>query len=542
MNLNDAESLSRTALVLLPEIIVALSAVAMMTAGAFVTKAARGLWSGLSALAIVAAIVALFAIRGVEPDPYRSVALNDALSFYGRLAFLLTGLILLGLAHGQVVAERAAEFFGGLLLVTAGAMLVTTANEILFLFVGLELVSIPTYLLLYLPRRAPATQEAATKYFYLSVFSSALLLFGLAYLYGLTGVSNLKALAYLMRSGGSVLNFANVAFGLVAVVFITAGLGFRVAAVPFHFYAPDVYQGAPTIVAALLAWVPKGIGFVAMLRALSAVVSVGSDLLSDRAILLAWVIALATMVLGNTVALVQDNLKRLLAYSSIAHAGYLMVGVAASFAHVPEPNAPGPNTGGEGILFYLVSYALMTLGAFGVILFVNRGDERVETIDDMSGLGQTRPLVAFAMVLLLFSLAGVPPFAGFWGKFFIFAAAWNVDPGSLVHVYPSLKLLAVLGVINAAVGAYYYLRIVVTMYYGAPKAAPATAREPGGWPTGLAVGACAALSLVVGLFPGPVLRASRSAAVAALAQPDPAPDRPVEAEDELDVQAVMLDD
>ena len=294
---------------------------------------------------------------------------------------------------------------------------------------------------------------------------------------------------------------------------------------PFHFYAPDVYQGAPTIVAALLAWVPKGIGFVAMLRALSAVVSVGSDLLSDRAILLAWVIALATMVLGNTVALVQENLKRLLAYSSIAHAGYLMVGVAASFAHVAEPNAPGPNTGGEGILFYLVSYALMTLGAFGVILFLNRGDERVETIDDLSGLGQTP-----AAPRLRDGPPAVQP-----GR----RPAVRRVLGQVLHLRRGLErrpgdARPRLPVAQAAGGPRRHQRGGRRLLLPAdrrhdvlrrPEAGrrASTAREPGGWPTGLAVGACAVLSLVVGLFPGPVLRASRSAAVAALAQPDPRP-------------------
>ena len=222
---------------------------------------------------------------------------------------MVAGKFLLGLAHDQVGEERAAEFFGSLLLINAGAMLVASSNELVFLFVGLELVSIPTYLLLYLPRRTPATQEAVTKYFYLSVFSSALLLFGLAYLYGLTGVGNLKAAGYLLHSfdpaGASP---APLAFGVIAVLFVMAGLGFRVAAVPFHFYAPDVYQGAPTVIAAMLAWIPKGVGFVAMLRVLTTVVG-GAGALAEKAVILTWVLAVATMVLGNTMALIQNDLK-----------------------------------------------------------------------------------------------------------------------------------------------------------------------------------------------------------------------------------------
>jgi NADH-quinone oxidoreductase subunit N len=518
MTPDQSETLSRTVLVLLPEIVLALSAAAIMVAGPFFRQG-RSLWAGLSGLAILGSLIALFAISGADTDAfaYGAVALNDPLSFYARFAFLVTGLVLLGLAHNQVGDDRSAEFFGALLFVIAGSMIVSTANELIFLFVGLELVSIPTYLLLYLPKRDRQTQEAVTKYFFLSVFSSALLLFGFAYLYGLTGVSNLKALAFLMNQGEGVMSSGNVAFGLIAVVFITAGLGFRVAAVPFHFYAPDVYQGAPTVVTALLAWIPKGIGFVAMIRALTAIVSVGDPILSERAILLAWVIAALTLVLGNTVALVQTDLKRLFAYSSIAHAGYLMIGVAAAFSRVENPAEVGAYTGTEGILFYLAAYALMTLGAFGVILYLDSVGERAETIDDLSGLSRTRPLLCLAMTLCLFSLAGVPPLAGFWGKFTIFAAAWTAEP---IEGIPSLRLLAVIGVINAAIGAYYYLRIVAAMYYGTPAERTSAGQVRAPWPTTLAVGFCAILSLLFGLIPGPIQSASRASAVAAINLPE----------------------
>ncbi|WP_169980358.1 NADH-quinone oxidoreductase subunit N [Tautonia rosea] len=520
MTPDQSETLSRTLLILLPEIVLSISAATIMVAGPFV-RWGRSLWAGLSGAAIVASLVTLLAIARFDTTDfvYGAVALNDALSLYSRLAFLLTGLILLALGSNQIGDDRAPEFFGAILFIIAGSMLVSAANELVFLFVGLELISIPTYLLLYLPRRDRQAQEAATKYFFLSVFSTGLLLFGFAYLYGLTGVTNLKALAFLMHEGDGIITSGNVTFGLIAVVFITAGLGFRVAAVPFHFYAPDVYQGAPTIITALLAWIPKGIGFVAMLRVLTSVVSVGDPMLAERAVFLAWIIAATTLVLGNTVALVQTNLKRLFAYSSIAHAGYLMIGIAAAFATVEDPSNLGANSGAEGILFYLAAYALMTLGAFGVILLLEAAGERAETIDDLSGLSRTRPLLALAMALCLFSLAGVPPLAGFWGKFFIFVSAWNTEP---IQGIPSLRLLALIGVINAAVGAYYYLRIVAAMYYGSPAETPSsTERSRPTWPNLAAVGACAVLSLVLGCIPWPLQTASRQAAVSAIYQPSP---------------------
>ncbi|MEO6812157.1 MAG: NADH-quinone oxidoreductase subunit N, partial [Isosphaeraceae bacterium] len=473
----------------------------------------RRTWSIASALTMLGALTILLAQRSLLTDAYSAVALNDPLSFYARLVLLLAGLILLGLAHDQVDDARAAEFFGALLMIHAGSMLIAASNELVFLFVGLELVSIPTYLILYLPRRNVTTLEAATTYFYLSIFSSALFLYGMAYLYGLTGVSNLKALSYLIHES-HIRYIPQAQFGLIAAVFLMAGLGFRVAAVPFHFYAPDVYQGSPTVVAALMSWVPKAIGFVAILRCLTAVLG-GDNPVAQHAITLCWVIAVVSMVLGNTVALIQEDLKRLLAYSSISHAGYLMIGVTVAFAN--GPNITAAYLGGQGILFYLTAYSLMTLGAFGVIIALDTPERPVRTVSDLAGLGRTNPLMAFAMALCLFSLAGVPPMAGFFGKFTIFASALTASTGENGSMF---LLLALIGVITAAIGAYYYLRIVVKMYLW-PADGPAPICRAA-WPTLTAVGVCAVFSLVFGLYPSPIDVAAREATIASVAQPDPA--------------------
>ena len=505
-------TVQETIRILIPEILLLAAAVAMMTASPFV-RWPRRTWATIAAGALVAALLALLALSGQHTDMYASAALNDSLAFYGRLVVLLSGLVLLALAHEEPSDDRAGEFFGALLMINAGAMLVTTANELVFLFVGLELVSIPTYLLLYLTRRTAATQETAIKYFYLSIFSSALLLYGLAFLYGVTGVSNLKAIGALCSILPST---PHPQLGLIAVLFVMAGLSFRVAAVPFHFYAPDVYQGSPTVIAALLSWVPKGVGFVAMVRALTAVFSVKGpdDLLVQKAIWISWVVAAATMTLGNTMALLQNDLKRLLAYSSIAHAGYLMIGVTVAFA-----NGPGSGSlyyGSESIFFYLFVYALMTLGAFGVIIGLRTADRAVETVDDLAGLGTTQPLPALALAICLLSLSGIPPLAGFWGKLEIFMGAFAASPE---ESFGPLFFLAVIGVLNAAVGAYYYLRIVVTMYL---RPARQKVFTTGGWPVYVAVGTCASLSLILGFFPASIARASRTAAEAAIKTEIPA--------------------
>ncbi len=514
--LSSYASARQTLLILAPELLLLATATVMMTLGAFV-RLPRRTWSIASAVALGVALVVLLLVRGEAYDPYAGVAVNDALSFYARLVFLLTGLILLAMAHDQVDEARAPEFFGALLMVNAGAMLVSTANELVFLFVGLELVSIPTYLLLYLSRRSANTQEAATKYFFLSIFSSGLLLFGLAYLYGTTGISNLKALAYLAGREPGLVAVPNLQLGLIAVVFIMAGLGFRVAAVPFHFYAPDVYQGSPAVLAALLAWVPKGLGFVAILRTLGVLVaSVGADsVLSQRAALLAAILAAVTMTLGNTVALGQNNLKRLLAYSSIAHAGYLLIGVAVAFRNGSEG---GVTLGAEGVLYYLVAYSVMTLGAFAVIIALNSGDRPVETVEDMAGLAATHRPLALEMAVCLFSLAGIPPLAGFVGKFELFASAWGASRGDDAALYQGLALI---GAINSAIGAYYYLRIVVVMFLKPATGRPHSLRMD--WPTGAAITACTLLTILIGVWATPFQRASSEAAVAATEIPEPLP-------------------
>jgi NADH-quinone oxidoreductase subunit N len=502
----------QTFVVLLPEILLVLTATAMMTAGAFV-RLPRRVWCATSAAALGVALLALLGVAHQSTDPYASTVLNDSFSLFGRAVFVLTGLIVLALAHDQVDDARSAEFFGSLLFINAGAMVVASANELVLLFVGLELVSIPTYLLLYLPRRTTTTQEAATKYFFLSILSSGLALFGFAYLYGLTGVSNLKALSFL---AAHVADVPQPQLALIAVVFAIAGLGFRVAAVPFHFYAPDVYQGSPTVLAALLAWVPKGVGFLAMLRAVTSVVAAAGPggAIGHQSVLLAWIIAVVTMTLGNTVALAQENLKRLLAYSSIAHAGYLMLGIAVAFQDNVESSRW--YLGAEGILFYLTAYALMTLGAFGVIILLSTPERPVETVEDLAGLGQTHPATALALAVCLFSLAGIPPLAGFMGKFELFAAAFLASTGPDGDLF---WWLAVIGVLNSAIGAYYYLKIVVGMYLRTPTGEAVQPRFT--WPKTLAVTTCAGLSLVFGLYPRPIISATHSAAEAVVSRPEP---------------------
>ncbi len=505
----------QTLLILTPELLLLAIATAMMTAGAFV-KLPRRVWASIATGSVALAFVLLILLRGESTPMYSAVALNDTFSLVVRGFLLFTGLILLGLAHNQVDESRAAEFFGSLLVIQAGAMIVASANELVFMFVGLELVSIPTYLLFYLCRRTSTTTESATKYFFLSIFSSGLLLFGMAYLYGLMGITNLKALGFLLHH---VSTGPSLYVGLIGVVFVLAGLGFRVAAVPFHFYAPDVYQGSATILTSLLAWVPKAVGFVAMIRLLTATLSpVNSDNpLIAKAILVCWVMAAISMTLGNLVALLQDNLKRMFAYSGIAHAGYLMIGITVAFANRPGTGRVALGT--EAVLFYLCAYALMTLGALGVLIALSTPDRSIETIDDVAGLGKSHPLLSASMAICLFSLAGIPPLAGFFGKLLLFSSAFSAMTDDEAWKF---QILVVIAVLNSAAGAYYYLRIIVAMYFH-PAVTPLTTKVA--WPAAISVGTCAVLSLVFGFVPGPVSSASRASAESAMLHPVPSADQ-----------------
>jgi NADH-quinone oxidoreductase subunit N len=501
----------QTAIVLAPEIWLLACAIMMMAGSAF-TRQARSYWFTCSQIANFLAIVLLLVGARARTDLYAAVALNDDLSFYARLVILCSGAIVLALAHREPDDERAGEFFGALLMMNAGAMMVAAANEMVFLFVGLELVSIPTYLILYLSRRDAQTQEAATKYFYLSIFASGLFLYGLTFLYGATGVSNLKALGAIVET---LPKQPQIELGLVAVVFVMAGLCFRVAAVPLQFYAPDVYQGSPMVVAATLAWIPKVVGFLAIVRTLTAVFAVKgiTDPLVEKAVMLAWIIAAATMVWGNFLALLQEDLKRLMAYSSIAHAGYMMVGVTAAFAN--DQYADASYYGSASVFFYLVVYALMTLGVFGGFMALRFKNRPIETVDDLSGLGWTHRSMALGISVCLLSLAGIPPLAGFWGKFQLFGSliAAGERTGS-----SSFVVLAVIGMLSAAAGAYYYLRIVVVMYFGKPKDPIELA---GGWPIAAAVSVCVFLTVLLGLNSAPLSSRAHAAARSALAHPHP---------------------
>jgi NADH-quinone oxidoreductase subunit N len=491
----------------MPEIALLATACVVFLLGCLYNR--RWLWFLVSLAGVTVAMI----LGGIKTDmpPVTTAApiIPDAAALFVRWVALVSAAVFLFVSWPEVGRDNAAEYYGCLLVAAAGVSLVGRANDLITLFLSLELLSIPTYVLLYLPAQRKLNQEAAAKYFLLSLLSSAVLLFGFSYLYGLAGTTNITAIVDTLTKAGAERDYSSP-MALLAAVMVIAAVGFRVTAVPFHFYAPDVYEGGPAGVVALLAFLPKVAGFVALARLFGMFAADPRHLPfpEDTQIpLLLWILAVITMSLGNMLALLQDNVRRMLAYSSVAHGGYMLMGVViASSVPLMKGN---PDVGGiDALLFYLVAYGAMTVGAFAIVLFLSTPDRPVEAIDDLAGIGSSHPISAASMAVFLFSLIGLPLTAGFAGKLLLFIGSFDApsDTPNMRHLY---QILAVVAAVNAAVGAYYYLRVVGVMYLRSPLRPPASSRAV---PTLLASVVLALATVVFGFYPEPLAKAARKAA------------------------------
>jgi NADH-quinone oxidoreductase subunit N len=528
---------------LAPEIILVATALIAFLGGAF--AGLRAGWS-VALLGIVAAML----VAGGQPNDGAWVASGgiriDAFSTYIRWTVLALGAILAlvqagdlfrsavtrgsGLHHGGTCEEA-----GTFLILLAGLSLTAVADDLVLLFIGLELVSIPTYILLALKRTDAHGQEASLKYFFLSLVASALFLYAAVCLYGIGGSTSLSIIGSRLRSSTDALVGMSTVLLPVAIGMTLAGAAFRLAAVPMQFYAPDVYEGTSPSNAALLSTLPKVAGIVVLVRVLALAIlpadagdaGVGGAATAHLALFwpLAATLAAVTMTVGNVMALMQRNLRRLLACSSIAHAGYLLVGIAAAAAAASaraEVAVPGRadaswtlGLGGlSATLFYLATYALATAGIFAAITYLGHRwpewtagsgprppREEISTVDDLDGLSSTNPVAAFAIALFLLSLAGIPPLPGFWGKLSLATSALEVDWNAAITLGSRrawFVSLAVILVLNAAIAAAYYLRIIAAMYF---RTARRGVQADGGLAAGVAMLLCTALVLMVTVQP-----------------------------------------
>jgi len=465
----------------LPEIFLAGISMVLMMVGVFApeNKALR-IVTGLALLSLIVAFVLVLMPEPETRTAFNNLFLVDRFTVFMKVLVLIGSFLAIVMSMGFIERENMARFEFPILIIfaTLGMMMMVSANDLISLYVGLELQSLSLYVVAAFKRDTVRSTEAGLKYFVLGALSSGLLLYGASLIYGFTGTTQFQVLAdtFAGKEGPPI--------GLiVGLVFLSAGLAFKVSAVPFHMWTPDVYEGSPTPVTAFFSVAPKIAAMALLIRTLMG--PFGNLLAEWQQIIV--LISIGSMVLGAFAAIAQTNIKRLMAYSSIGHIGYALVGLAA-----------GTEEGVKGVLIYLAIYLAMNIGTFGCILSMRVKGRMVEDIADLGGLGRNNPIMAAALMVFMFSMAGIPPLAGFWGKWFVFLAAINAG----------MVTLAVIGVLASVVGAFYYLRIIKVMYFD-------DALEPFDRPDRSMTAVLAIATAVVLLFtlmPGPL---ETSAALAA---------------------------
>jgi NADH-quinone oxidoreductase subunit N len=471
-----------TLLPALPEIVLALGAMLLLMVGVFRgEQATKGIEGGAVLLLLLTAVIVVWLPAGKLVTFDGSFVVDSFARFLKLLALAGSAAAIVMSSNYLAVEKRGTfEYSILILLSTVGMMMLISAADLIALYLGLELMSLALYVVAAIDRDSVRSTEAGLKYFVLGALSSGMLLYGASLVYGFTGTVSFAGIAKAAIPGGTSTANLGLVFGLV---FLFAGFCFKVSAVPFHMWTPDVYEGAPTPITAFFAAAPKVAGIAMFVR---------TTIVAFPGILTQWqqivvFVAIASMALGSFAAIGQRNIKRLMAYSSIGHMGFALVGLAAGTAE-----------GVQGVLVYMAIYITMTLGAFACILSMRRDGQMVENIADLAGLARTKPAMAFFFAMLLFSLAGIPPLAGFFAKFYVFLAA----------IKAGLFTLAVIGVVTSVVGAYYYLAIVKTMYFDEP----AKAFEPMPHELKAVLAVTGLFNLLFFAYPGPLIEAADAAA------------------------------
>jgi NADH-quinone oxidoreductase subunit N len=475
---------------ILPELVLAAFGIVVMLLDPLVDEQRSQRLLGLIAfLGTVTAIVATSYMAQSPGLAFSNMVKVDGFSvFFHFLIIAIAAVVILSSFEYMAVQRiRAGEYYALILFGGVGMTLMSSAVELVLIFIALEISSISTYILAGFRRNEAASSESSLKYFLLGSFATAFFLYGVAMMFGATGSANIDVISQKLLSGPVQL----LVYVAMALMFV--GLGFKVAAAPFHIWTPDVYEGAPAPIVGFMSTAPKAAAFAVLLRVVFTINAPGR-------FWLVWIAAALSMTLGNVGALVQTNIKRLLAYSSIAHAGYLLV----AFAMTTSANSPN---GISAAMFYTAAYAAMNLGAFAVVSHFANAGERYVTIVDYEGLGRTSPLLAATLTIFLLSLIGIPMTGGFFAKFYVFSAAMKAN----------LIWLTIIGVINSAIGAYYYLRIIVVMYMRESRQQVPVTPVPFG--LGLALAISLAATLYLGILPDRVLQYAQQAAQQLLPQP-----------------------
>lgn len=468
---------------ILPVVVLSIFGIAVMALEPFVSEGKKSLLGWLAFAGTLIAGLSILPMQNWRGQWYSNLWVVDNFSIFFHVLFIFIGAMTILISIDYLPRERMnhAEYYALLLFATAGMLVMAGSNELMMVFIGLEILSIATYVMAGFRRTDLKSNEAALKYFLLGSFASAFFLYGVALVFGATGSTNLISVAAAMIRPGIQPGLVYLSAALILVA-----LCFKVAAAPFHIWAPDVYEGAPAPVTGFMSVGPKAAGFAVLFR----IFVTAFPAIQDRWTEVMWVIATLTMILGNVIAVVQPNIKRMLAYSSIAHAGYIAVAFATASSR-----------GGSAALFYTLAYAATNLGAFALVAIIGRSEDAKTNLTDYAGLAVRRPGLAALLALFLLSLAGVPGTAGFAGKFFIFRAA----------VEANLTGLAVIGVLTTVVSFYYYLYVIVQMYMRDPSETFADARVTPA--LGVALVAASIGVLYLGILPTRVLDWTTSAAL-----------------------------
>jgi NADH-quinone oxidoreductase subunit N len=475
---------------ILPELVLTTGALILLIADVMLPRRSGGPLSWVTLAVLGATFVSMFVpepLFNVQREIAHGLIAVDRFAFFFKLLFLIAAAmtVLMSTRYLEVEGVSPGEYYFLILCATLGMMIMAGGIDLITIFIGLETMAVSFYILAGFIKPSQRSNEAAVKYFLLGAFSLGILLYGMSLMYGLSGTTNLRVMAPLFAGQERDPRL------VLAVILVVAGVGFKIAAVPFHMWAPDVYEGAPTPVTAFLSVGSKAASFAMLLR----IFLEGLPAMRDDWRLLFVALAILTMTIGNIAAVTQTNVKRMLAYSSVAHAGYVLIGVVAAASTLPDVRERGITA----ILIYLLIYSFMQLGAFAVVVLLRRQDVVGDELKDFSGLHFRQPFAAFAMLLFMLALGGIPPTAGFMGKFWLFGAA--IDAGYVG--------LAVIGVLNSAISLYYYVRVIVFMYLkketigSEPKTSGALA---------LALGIAVVATIALGIYPRQLFEVAEASA------------------------------
>ncbi|MFN2215946.1 MAG: NADH-quinone oxidoreductase subunit N [Anaerolineales bacterium] len=470
-------------LILLPNILLVIWACALLIADLFIPKSRKGITATLAAFGLAMVMGIVLAQSGREYTAFNDMIVVDRFSIFLNVLFLATGLFGIAIAYEYLkrMGIERGEYYSLILFSITGMMLMAQAADLIVIFLGLELLSIPLYILAAWARPRVESEEAGLKYFLLGSFATGFVVYGIALIFGATGSTNFTEILFKIKMEEAITTLL-----LAGSAFLLVGFGFKVAAVPFHMWTPDVYQGAPTSVTGFMAVGAKAAGFAALLR----IFATAFPSLSVDLVPILWGLAAATMIVGNLVAISQKDIKRMLAYSSIAHAGYILM------AFVPYGNASVAQDSIASALFYLVTYGITSFGAWALVISLEKTEGKGLEISDYAGLGKKNPVMAVAMTVFMLSLTGVPPTLGLVGKIYLFR---SVVEGGFIG-------LALIGVITSLISAFYYLRVVVVMFMqeGEPKV------EGEAW-LNLTIGAAALATVTLSFFPAGLFNAASEA-------------------------------